>query len=224
MLKRILILLVLPLTFMACKDNTLNLKIRYHQVQGLKQGDRVIFEQNHIGAVNKVVYSDENFVIVYISIKKDFANAATEHSRFFIIADPQNIENKAVEMIHTRKGGILLHNNATLEGSTETSVFLNKLFNGIENGLEDLQKQFEQFAKDLKSIPKSEEFKRLEKELKRLAEEMKRSGEATRQKLQKELLPKLKEEMEKLRKRLREFGHEDDMKPFEIQMEKMQKI
>lgn len=224
MLKRILILLVLPLTFMACKNNTLNLKIRYHQVQGLQQGDRVIFEQNHIGAVNKVVYSDEGLFIVYIAIKKDFANTATEHSRFFIITDPQNVENKAVEMIHARTGGILLQNNATLEGSTETSVFLNQLFNDIENGLADLQKQFEQFSKDLKSIPESEEFKRLEEALKRLAEEMKRSGEVTRQKLQKELLPKLKEEMEKLRKRLREFGHEDEMKPLEIQMEKMEKI
>ena len=222
MLKKILVLLILPFVLLACKENALNLKIRFHQVQGLKQGNRVIFRQNQIGTVKNLLYSDEEFFIVDIAIKKDFADDATEHSRFFIITDPQHKENKAVEMIQIRKGGKPLQNNATLEGSTETSVLLNQLFGGIENGLEDLEKQFEQFSKDLKSIPESEEFKKLEKELKRLAEEMKRSGQAVRQKIKEELLPQLKEEMEKLRKRLHEFGREDEMKPLEIEMEKIQ--
>jgi hypothetical protein len=223
MLKRILVLLILPFVLLACKDNSLNLKIRFHQFQGLQQGNRVIFGQNQIGTVKNLLYSDEEFSIVDIAIKKDFADNATEHSRFFIITDPQHKENKAVEMIQIRKGGKPLQNNATLEGSTETSVLLNQLFGGIENGLEDLEKQFEQFSKDLKSIPESEEFKKLEKDLKRLAEEMKRSGQAVRQKIKEELLPQLKEEMEKLRKRLHEFGREDEMKPLEIEMEKIQK-
>ncbi|MBW2575461.1 MAG: MCE family protein [Deltaproteobacteria bacterium] len=224
MLKKILILLILPLILLTCKDNSLNLKIRFHQVQGLQNGDRVIFQQNQIGTVKSLFYSDEGFFTVDVVIKKDYANAATEYSRFFIITDSQSKNNKAVEMIQIREGGKPLQNNATLEGSTETSVLLNQLFGGIENGLEDLEKQFEQFSKDLKSIPESEEIKKLEKELKCLAEEMKRFGEATRQKLQEELLPKLKEEMEKLRKRLHELGREDEMKPLEIEMEKIQNI
>lgn len=221
--KKILILLILPLILLACKENPLNLKIRFHQVQGLKNGDRVIFQQNQIGTVKSLFYSDEGFFTVDIVIKKDFTNAATEHSRFFIITDSQSKNNKAIKMIQIRKGGKPLQNNATLEGSTETSVLLNQLFGGIENGLEDLEKQFERFSKDLKNIQESEEFKKLEKELKRLAEELKRSGEAVRQKIQKELLPQLKEKMEKLRKRLHELGREDEMKPLEIEMEKIQK-
>ena len=224
MRKRILILLILPFVFLACKENSLNLKIRFNQVQGLKQGNRVIFGQNHIGTVKSLFYSDEGFFIADIAIKKDFTDAATEYSRFSIITDPQNQENKAVEMIQIRCGGTLLKNNATLQGSTETSILFQKLFGGIENGLKDLEKQFEQFSKDLKSIPETEEFKKLENELKRLAEEMKRSGQAVRQKIKEELLPQLKKEMEKLRKRLHEFGREDEMKPLEIEMEKIQKI
>ena len=224
MRKKILILLILPFVFLACKENSLNLKIRFNQVQGLKQGNRVIFGQNHIGTVKSLFYSDEGFFIVDIAIKKDFTDAATEYSRFSIITDPQNQENKAVEMIQIRSGGTLLKNNAALQGSTETSILFQKLFGGIENGLKDLEKQFEQFSKDLKSIPETEEFKKLENELKRLAEEMKRSGQAVRQKIKEELLPQLKKEMEKLRKRLHEFGREDEMKPLEIEMEKIQKI
>jgi hypothetical protein len=134
-LKRILVLLILPFVLLACKENSLNLKIRFHQVQGLKQGNRVIFGQNHIGTVKNLLYSNEEFFIVDIAIKKDFADHATEHSRFFIITDPQHKENKAVEMIQIRDGGTLLKNNATIEGSTETSVFFYQLFGGIENEL-----------------------------------------------------------------------------------------
>ncbi|MBW2246493.1 MAG: hypothetical protein JRF62_04720 [Deltaproteobacteria bacterium] len=224
MLKRILVLLILPFVLLACKENFLNLKIRFHQVQGLKQGNRVIFGQNHIGTVKNLFQSDEEFFIVDIAIKKDFADHATEYSRFFIITDPQHKENKAVEMIQIRNGGKLLQNNATVEGSTESSVFFYQIFGGIENGLKDFEKQFEQFSKDLKSIPESQEFKKLENELQRLLEEMKRSGQSMQQKIKEELLPKLKEEMEELRKRLRELGREDEMKPLEIEMEKIQNI
>ena len=59
MRKKILILLILPFVFLACKENSLNLKICFNQVQGLKHGNRVIFEQNHIGSVKRLFYSDE---------------------------------------------------------------------------------------------------------------------------------------------------------------------
>jgi paraquat-inducible protein B len=224
MRKRILIFLILPFVLLACKENSLNLKIRFNQVQGLKHGNRVIFEQNHIGTVKSLFYSDQGFFLVDITIKKEFADTATEYSRFFIITDSQNQKNKAVEMIQIRSEGTLLQNNATVEGSTETSILFQKVFGGMENGLKDLEKQFEQFSKDLKNIPETKEFKKLENELKGLAEEMKRSGQAVRQKIKEELLPQLKKEMEELRKRLHEFGREDDMKPLEIEMEKIQKI
>ena len=224
MLKRILVILILPVFLLACKENFMNLKIRFHQVQGLIEGNRVIFGQHPIGTVKNLFQSDNDFFIVDIAIKKDFAKYATEYSRFFIITDPQHKENKAVEMIQIRNGGNRLHNNATVEGSIESSVFFYQIFGGIEKGLKDFEKQFEKFSNDLKSIPERQEFKNLENELQRLLEEMKRSGQSMQQKIKEELLPKLKEEMEKLRKRLHDLGREDEMKPLEIQMEKIKNI
>jgi paraquat-inducible protein B len=224
MYKKMLILIILPFVFWACQEKSLNLKVRFNEVQGLKQGNRVIFKQSPIGTVKCLRYSDEGFFLVDIAIKKDFSDAVTEYSRFSIITDPQNPENKAVDMIQVRSGGKGLKNDTTVEGSTETSIFFQKLLGDIENGLKDLEKQFEQFSKDLKSIPETEEFKKLEDEFKHLSEEMKRSGESVRQKIKEEFLPQLRNEMEKLRKKLHEFGREDEMKPLETQMEKIQKI
>jgi len=224
MKKIILLLWVLSFVFLGCKEDVLNLKIRYDQIQGLQEGDRVIFQQNQIGAVKSVFYSEKGFYTVDTVIRKNVATTATEYSRFFILTDPQIEDRKAIEMIQTRKGGSILENNTTVEGSTATSAFFEHFFHGFLEGYEDLKKEFERFSKDLSNIPESEEFKKLEDELKRLKEDMKASGEEVKRKIQEELLPRIREEMEKLKERLRELGREDEMKPLEIEMENMKKI
>ena len=224
MLKTIQILLMLPLVFFGCKGSDVNIKLRCDQIQGLREGDRVIFEQNRIGKVTGVFYSVDGHYMVDLAIKKDFANAATEYSKFFIIGDPQNKAKKAIEMIQTRTGGSPLKNGVTVEGSTKSSAAFSRMGDDFEKGLEDLKEHFERFFEELRGVPESQEFKKLEKELERLAEEMKRSGKSAREKIQKELLPRLKQEIEKLRKQLRKFGREKELDPLETQMQKIREI
>jgi hypothetical protein len=221
----------------------LNVKIKFDQIYGLQKGDRVIFQQNHIGNVTEVFYSKEGYYTIgivinkdfvdaatehsrffIISINKDFVDAATEHSRFFIISDPRDTDKMAVEITQARKDGSPLKNNSVVEGSSKTSAFVDQILNELLDGFGGLKKQFEHFSEELQSIPESEEFKNLEEELKRLGEEMGRSGEAVREKIQKEVLPQLKEELEELRERLRQFGREDELEPIEIEMRKMTEI
>ncbi len=224
MLKTIQILLMLPLVFWGCKGSDVNIKLRCDQIQGLREGDRVIFEQNRIGEVTGIFYLVDGHYMVDLSIKKDFANAATEYSKFFIIGDPQNKGRKAIEMIQTRRGGSPLTNGATVEGSTRSSAAFSRMGDDLEKGLEDLKEHFARFFEDLRSVPESQEFKKLEKELERLGEEMKRSGKSAREKIQKELLPRLKHEIEKFREQLRKFGREKELEPLETQMKKMREI
>ncbi len=225
MAKTILIPLMLSLFFWwGCNEGDVNIKVRCDQIQGLREGDLVIFERNRIGKVTGVSYSVDGHYMVDLAIKKDFANAATEYSKFFIIGDPQNKGKKAIEMIHSRRGGTPLKDGATVEGSSKSSAAFSRMGDDVEKGLEDLKEHFEQFFEDLRGVPESQEFKKLEKELERLAEEMKRSGKSAREKIEKELLPRLKEEIEKLRKQLRKFGREKELEPLETQMEKIMEI
>lgn len=224
MRKKIIILLILFAALFACKENLFNVKIKFDQIYGLQKGDRVIFQQNHVGTVTDVFYSKDGYYTVGIVIKKDFVDAATEHSRFFIISDPRDRNKMAVEITQARKDGSPLINNSVVEGSSKTSAFVDQILNELLDGFGGLKKQFEHFSDELKSIPESEEFKTLEEELKRLGEEMGRSGEAVREKIQKEVLPQLKEELEELRELLRQFGREDELEPIEIEMRKMTEI
>lgn len=223
MFKKILVSVMLSLLFLGC-ERDLDINIRYDQIEGLKKGDRVIFEKNDIGIVKEVTYRAEGDYIVEVTIRKDFINSATEHSRFFIVADPQNQGNKAVEMGHAQKGGTPLQDGTMVEGSSKSSVFLDQIRNTLDKGIEGVKKQVDKFLEGLSSVPDSEDLKELEKEMNQLAEEMRRSGESVRERLQKEVLPQLSQELEALRKRLRDLGREKELKPLEDKMDEIKKI
>ena len=216
MVKKILMLLIVAFVFLGCKETGLNLKVRYDQIQGLNEGDRVFFEQNHIGQVAGIFYSEEGVYVVDVVIRKDFANAATDHSKFLITWDPEKEGKKAIEIFQSPRGGTLLKDGATVIGTTKASPRSNQLWGDFGKTLDDLKKQLEEFADDLRKIPESEEFKKLEMELEHLLEEMKKSGDAAREKIEKEILPRIKQEMEKLKERLRRLGREEEVKPLEV--------
>ena len=213
MLKKILIIVILPLFFMGCKENAHHIKVKYDQVYGLKKGGRVLFEHNHVGQVTAVFYSKEGYYLVSLSIKKSFANTATEHSRFIIIADPQDEKNKAIEIIQVQKGGSPLQDGAIVDGSTKSSEFFGHMRDELDKGIENLKEQFDKFSEEIKRVPESDEFKKLKKELDVLLEELKKSGKSVKEKIEKELLPQIEKEVEKLRERLREFEQKKESKP-----------
>ncbi|QTA84635.1 hypothetical protein [Desulfonema magnum] len=222
MVKKILILTALSLLFLGCEDG-LRLKIRYDQIQGLKQGDRVFFENNHIGNVTDVVYTADGDYLASVAIRKDFANAATEHSKFYIITDPRDNEKKAIEINLSQKDGEPLQDGAVIDGSTRALAFFDQVLGKFDKGVETLKNGFDQFLEDLSGVPESEDFKALEKELDELAEDMKQSGKSVQEKIRKEVLPKLKEELDKLREELRKFGREKELDPLEDKIKKIKK-
>jgi paraquat-inducible protein B len=221
MLRRTLILVILFLVFWGCEEGVLNFKIKYDQIQGLEEGNTVIFEKNHIGEVAHIFYTKDGYYLVHVAIRKAFANAATEDARFFITEDPKNKEKKAIEIIQARKGGLPLKNGATVEGSSKASAVFSQMDQSLEKRVEDIGKAFDHLFEELQGVPESEEFKKVERELECLAEEMKRSGESMREKIEQEWLPDLKQEMDKLRERLQKLGREQEVEDLEIQLEKI---
>jgi len=224
MFKKIVVLMIVTLVGLGCEGGDLNLTVTFDDIQGLKSNDGVIFETNPIGRVDEITYTQDGNYRVRLMIEKAFRNAATEHARFFIVPDPQNMERKAVKMIQVRDGGQPLQNNAVVEGSSKSSAIFERLEKDIEKGIGDFEKQFDKFADELKKIPESEAYKELEKTLADLYDEMKRSGKEVREKIQREILPRLEQELENLKKRFQEKGKENELKPLEINMEELRKI
>jgi hypothetical protein len=214
---------MLPLVLWACKD-ILQIKIRYDKIEGLEKGDRVVFENNHIGAVTDVSYTKDGDYLAEVGIKKSFANAATEDSEFFIIDDPKEEGKKAIEVIQDKTGGIPLKNGAIVEGSTKPSISFGDLPEALEKGLEGFQEQLEGVFEGLSTIPESKEFKDLQEELESLGKQMSKSTGSAKEKLEKDVLPQLKEEIEKLREMMEKMGREKEVEPLEMQLKKMEEM
>lgn len=201
MLRITWILFIWVLLLPGCWDRDLNIKIKYDRINGLEQGDRVIFDNNSIGHVDSVYHSEDGRYLVGVTIKRNFANAATENSRFYIIKDPRIKEKMAVELTRVNDGGALLKDGDTIEGSTRSSAILEKAREELEKSVEELRKQFDGFSRELKKIPENEEFRKFKDELEQLPDRIKKAGKAAREKIEKDVLPKLKREMEQLRRR-----------------------
>lgn len=201
MIKWTCVLFLLFFVFPGCGEKALNIKIEYDHINGLEQGDRIIFEGNHIGHVTNVFHTKGGRYLVGVSIKGNFKNAVTEHSRFSIVEDPKNIGNKAIEMSKIKPGGELLKEGETYNGSTRSSAFFEKTKEALEKSVEELRKQFEEFSDELKKLPENEDFKNFKKELDTLPDKIRKAGESARKKLEKDVLPRLKRDMEELKKK-----------------------
>jgi paraquat-inducible protein B len=224
MFKKMMILMFVAFISTGCEANGKHFVIKFDHIYGLTQDDGVIFEKNRIGRVDEITYTKNGNFLVKLKIEKAFANTATEYTRFFIVSDPQKDGPKAVEMIQTQKGGNPLKNNAVVEGSVQSSVIIERMQKDFAREMKDLTRQFNMFGEQLKKVPDSEAYKKLEDELTNLYDEMRQSGKAVREMIQKEILPRLEEQLQNLKKRLQKKGKEDELKPLETKMEKIKKI
>jgi hypothetical protein len=170
-----------------------------------------------------VSYGKDGTYTVGISIKKNFLNAATGCSKFYIVDDHQTTGKKAVEVEQIRKGETPLENGSTVEGSKKYSVVFEQLAMDIEKALEYLKKEFDDYQGEIESIPESEEYQKLKRELSELVKQLRESGAATGEKIRKELIPFLIQELEKLKEKLRKFENKEEKEPFEIEQKKPEK-
>jgi len=223
LLRRGVLFLICGVLF-ACQANAIKIHIRFNDVQGLVEGDRVLADAQQIGKVTKVTYTSKGDFIVDVVVAGRFKEKLTENARFYIIADPDASERKAVEIVQADNPGNLLADGAVVQGSTMVEDMVNDLVTGMQKGLDELEDQLQEFLGALKEVPKKEEIQRLRKELEELAERMKKAGKAAKEKLEKEVLPKLEEEIERLKEKLRKLGREKEVEPLETELNELKKI
>ncbi|MFO7986798.1 MAG: hypothetical protein R6U38_13130 [Desulfatiglandaceae bacterium] len=184
----------------------LDLTVRFDRINGLQAGDRVLFEENHIGEVETIMYETDGSYAVEISIKSNFVNAATTLSEFYIVSDPQNRNSRAIEIVQTEPGGSVLEEGAVVEGSSRRSLLLRDLTKDIDKGLNYLKGEFEDLRKDIEDIPESDEYRELKRELEEAVKQLERGARESKEKIKQELLPLLIRELEELKEKIEEKG------------------
>ena len=117
------------------------------------------------------------------------------------IANPRIIIAGDAEMTRAQRGN---------------ETFFSQVSDDLDELLQDIKRQFKKFSEDLRKIPESEGFKRLEKEWKRLLDKIKRAEKLVRHKFQKEILTRLKEELQKLKEKFQKQKKKKEVKPLEV--------
>jgi paraquat-inducible protein B len=200
---------------------TLDFKLRYQDVSGLRKDDRVLFEERHIGNVKDVKSTNHGDHLVDVSIRREFANEVTEYSRFYISLDPKHRNRQSVHIVRVNNGGAPIEEDSIIVGTTKYVVFYGQFSAKLRENLERFELELNSFVESFRRLPEGEQIKRLEQELDRLLAELQYFGESIKHKLKSEILPRVKEKIEELRRRLKELGREDDLKYVDRKMEQL---
>lgn len=183
----------------------LHFKIRFDTAEGLSTGAPLVANEQTVGKVIAVESTPEGSQLVVVEIKRKHAPLATEHSRFYLGADPQNLPGKRVEIIQSTPGGKPIAEGAIVQGSSPGLLGLmpfGKIIQEFGDLLRDLRGQVERFSKDIEALPNATEAKILQEEWRKLLDEIIKAQDSAEESLKQEVLPKLQQEMENLRKRL----------------------
>ena len=220
-LRSILVLTVvlLALTMFGCFNGTHDFTIRFEDLHGLKTGDPVYFEDSPIGEVAAVEYTDAGLFLVSVALQKEFASAATDASRFYIDAAPQNGAQKRVQVVQMTPGGTPVEEGAVVDGHTKYAVLYEQFAHRLGKNITILESGINEFLEALQDISTEEQIAQLDRQLDAIIADLGEMSRDMQYRLEHEILPLLQEKLEELRKRLEGPGEEDDIDRLERKME-----
>lgn len=135
--------IILTVLFLSgCLSRDLTFQIRYEQIFGLEKESSIYFQGNVIGQVRKVVYRSQGDYLVEVCIQSEFKNAVTSDSKFYIIADLANQQQKAILVEQQKPGGAIIKKGSIVKGSVKVGI--------IEDILKDFSQSMESAEKEIR--------------------------------------------------------------------------
>ena len=209
---KVLLLSVVLALVVGCEPGQLRLSVQFDATKGLTIDDPVLFEQNRIGAVQNVSYTAEGKYLVGIAVKKEFKNALTVDSQFFIANDPARPGGKALMVELPQAGGALLPDKALVMGTEKPSSW-RQIIDTLHQKAGEWEEELNRTLDDLKREyqDKSKEMDRdLDAAIKEMRSKLEELQEAIKQSANSEEMKALREAAEELlvelQKRLAELG------------------
>lgn len=221
LLKLALIGVMFSVSIIGCMDSTHDFKIRFRDIQGLRKGNPVYFDESVIGDVKGVAYTDSGVFLVSVSIQEEFASAATDTSQFYIDGDPQNRAQKAIRVVQLEKSGHRIEEGTIVDGHTKYAVLYDQFAYQLGQNLTIFESGINEFLRALKGISESEQIEELEKQLDDIIADLGHMSSEMKYKIENEILPLLREKIEELRKSLDGTGLEKDLGPIDRKMDEI---
>lgn len=140
-----------------CLDSSLTFKLRFDETSGLQQGRPLFFEQNKVGQVTHITYTEKGDYLVEVNIAKEFKNSVTVDSQFFIGPNPVTTKDMAIIIVQEKPGGAVLEQNSIIEGSVKTGLLEGLVRNFTQNSetaADEVSETVKQLTQSLTEVSK----------------------------------------------------------------------
>jgi paraquat-inducible protein B len=207
------------LIIVGCFGTTHNFKIKFNDIQGLRENDRVFFDKTAIGEVTGIKYTDAGNYLVSVAVEDQYSSLPKDSSTFYIDSNPETEGQKAIQIIQIEDGGNTLKKNTVVEGQSKYAAVYGRIANKFRKNIQSLESELNEFIEGLQSLSESEQIKQIERQLDKIIAEIGNLSLEMKQKLENEILPRIKAQIEELRRRLEKIDKEEKLKHVEQKIE-----
>jgi elongation factor P hydroxylase len=211
MFRLLLLQTITALVFFGCMETTHDFKIRFDDINGLREGDKVFFKESAIGDVEDVEYTDKGIFLVSVSIKEQYASTATDVCEFYVDEEPPKSDQKIIRVVQLGEGGNQLKEGAVVDGNTKYSVFYSQFAFRLGQRINILESGINEFLRELKGLSENKQIKVIERQLDKITGDLSNMSIEMKNTLEQEVMPFLKKKIEELRKSLKKAGEEEKL-------------
>ena len=212
MIRNFIFSVITALVLLGCVGTTYNFKIRFNDIQGLRENDRVFFDKTPIGVVTDVEYTDTGNYLVSVAVDDQYSSLPKDSSTFYIDSNPETEGETAVRIIQIKDGGNLIEKNTVVEGQSKYSAIYGQIANNFRKNFHAMEFEINEFVKGLQDFSESEQIKQIERQLDKILAEIENLSAEMKHKLETDILPRIKQHIEELRRRLKQIGKEEKLK------------
>ncbi|WP_141215511.1 hypothetical protein [Hahella sp. CCB-MM4] len=220
---RISKLLFLPIAFIlvACQTGGLAFQIEYQDVEGLRKGAPLTHEEETIGTVKNIEYTDQGTFLVGVEMADQYRHLANQSAFFYISEDSSS--NKIVELVDNDEPGAhpMIEEGQVIKGSNRITGMSQKFQNQFNSAVESLSNSIQSSWKNWKEETLEQQMAYLEEELNQLKEQAGDLSEKMRKDYETRILPELNKQIDALKKQLEELGRENELDGIEKKMDEL---
>lgn len=212
------ILFSLAILLSGCSSDDLSFHLQYDEVSGLKTGALLKHDQNTVGRVDSIEYTDAGKFDVKVTIEEPYIAAAKANTLFMI--STSDAGSKYIHLVDV-KGGVAepIKEDQLVIGADSYSGTSQQWQNQINSVINSFSESVSKAWSDWERQTLDEQVAYIERELDKVIAQLKNLSEAARKSIETEVMPQLRQQIELLKKRLEALGSEDKLAPIEKKLE-----
>ncbi|QUJ66455.1 hypothetical protein KDD30_09745 [Photobacterium sp. GJ3] len=207
-----------------CIASGVNFSIRYDAVNGLKNNASLMHDNQVIGKVNEIIYTEQGHFEVRVTVDEAFQTLATDSALFVITDNAKAKDAQIIQLIPNDKPGTRIQDGQVIQGSTKLAGIAKKMQNQLGKSLQSFAASMDRSFSNWVDNTAEPTADQLDNELDQLIEEAKSFGHDANDRIQADVIETLKQHIERLKQQMNERNQDDAIDPLEKKVEALEHL